>query len=270
MPIYCVRMRRISERILNGMKKGKVSKWRHYRNCGCREKYIRRDWIKTVNSVLNAESSRKYIATDRGIDTRGNSKEIRLNEKCMYGVRIMDREKRVLETETCFGTRYTLYNTQLFLDEWMNGWRVEGRKERRKEGITATTTTTGDRDSSVGIATRYGLEGPGIESRWGRDFSHPFRPALDAPNLLYTGYRVFLGRKAAGVWRWTPTPSSAEVKERVVLYLISPSEPSRPVLGWPLLLPLYQLQLLPLQLTAWRQICLYKLTVSRLLKRPSL
>jgi hypothetical protein len=28
-------------------------------------------------------------------------------------------------------------------------------------------------DSSVGIATRYGLEGPGNESRWGRDFPHP-------------------------------------------------------------------------------------------------
>ena len=34
------------------------------------------------------------------------------------------------------------------------------------------------RDSSVGIATRYGLEGPGIESWWGRDFLHPSRPAL--------------------------------------------------------------------------------------------
>ena len=30
---------------------------------------------------------------------------------------------------------------------------------------------TGDHDSSVGIATRYGLEGPGIESRWGARFS---------------------------------------------------------------------------------------------------
>jgi hypothetical protein len=27
--------------------------------------------------------------------------------------------------------------------------------------------------SSVGIATGYGLDGPGIESRWGRDFSAP-------------------------------------------------------------------------------------------------
>jgi len=32
------------------------------------------------------------------------------------------------------------------------------------------------RDSLVGIATRYGLNGPGIEYRWGRDFLQPFRP----------------------------------------------------------------------------------------------
>ena len=29
-----------------------------------------------------------------------------------------------------------------------------------------------DSDSSVGIATGYGLDGPGIESRWGKDFPH--------------------------------------------------------------------------------------------------
>jgi hypothetical protein len=33
-------------------------------------------------------------------------------------------------------------------------------------------------DSSVGIATAYGLDGPGIESWWGRDFPHLSRPAL--------------------------------------------------------------------------------------------
>jgi len=32
--------------------------------------------------------------------------------------------------------------------------------------------------SSVGIATRYELDGPGIESRLVRDFPHPSRPAL--------------------------------------------------------------------------------------------
>jgi hypothetical protein len=32
--------------------------------------------------------------------------------------------------------------------------------------------------SSVCIATNYGLDGPGIESRWGRDFPHLSKPAL--------------------------------------------------------------------------------------------
>jgi hypothetical protein len=28
------------------------------------------------------------------------------------------------------------------------------------------------------IVTRYGLDGPGIESQWGLDFPHPFGPAF--------------------------------------------------------------------------------------------
>ena len=43
---------------------------------------------------------------------------------------------------------------------------------------TGTSITYGGRDSSVGIATRYGLDSSVIESRWGRDFPHPSRPAL--------------------------------------------------------------------------------------------
>jgi hypothetical protein len=34
------------------------------------------------------------------------------------------------------------------------------------------------RDSSVDIATRYGLDGPGIESQWWRDIPQLSRPAL--------------------------------------------------------------------------------------------
>jgi hypothetical protein len=49
--------------------------------------------------------------------------------------------------------------------------------------------------SSVGIATDYGLDGPGIESRWGAKFSaRPDRP-WGPPSLLYNGYRVFPGGK---------------------------------------------------------------------------
>jgi len=32
--------------------------------------------------------------------------------------------------------------------------------------------------NSVAITPRYGLDGPGIEFRWGRDFPHPSRPNL--------------------------------------------------------------------------------------------
>jgi len=33
-------------------------------------------------------------------------------------------------------------------------------------------------DSSFGIAILYGLDGPGIESRWEQGIPHPSRPAL--------------------------------------------------------------------------------------------
>jgi hypothetical protein len=37
----------------------------------------------------------------------------------------------------------------------------------------------GGQDSSVSIMTCYGLDGPGIESQWGRDFLHKSSPALE-------------------------------------------------------------------------------------------
>ena len=36
------------------------------------------------------------------------------------------------------------------------------------------------RDSSVGIRTVYGLDGPGIESRWGARFSSPVQTVPEA------------------------------------------------------------------------------------------
>ena len=53
-------------------------------------------------------------------------------------------------------------------------------------------------DSSVGIATRNGQDGPGIEFRWVRDFPHLSRPALgptQPPTQSAPG--LFPGGKAA-------------------------------------------------------------------------
>jgi hypothetical protein len=79
------------------------------------------------------------------------------------------------------------------------------------------------RFGSVGIATRYGLDGPGIESRWGRCIPHPSRQVLGPtqPHIRWVP-GLLPGSKAAGVWRWPPTPSSAEVKKSVERYLCSP------------------------------------------------
>ena len=65
--------------------------------------------------------------------------------------------------------------------------------------------------SSVGIVTEYGLDGPGIESRWGEIFRRPDRP-WGPPSLLYNGYRFFPAGKMRPERDVDPSPpSSAEV-----------------------------------------------------------
>jgi len=55
-----------------------------------------------------------------------------------------------------------------------------------------------NRDSSVGIATRYRLNRPGIESRWGRDFPHLSSPALGPTQPPVPDLSA--GDKAAVAW----------------------------------------------------------------------
>jgi len=70
------------------------------------------------------------------------------------------------------------------------------------------------RDSSVGIATCYGPDGPEIESGVGEVFrTSPDRP-WGPPSLLCNGYRVFPGGKERpGRDAESSPPSSAVVKK---------------------------------------------------------
>jgi hypothetical protein len=86
------------------------------------------------------------------------------------------------------------------------------------------------------------MDGPWIDSWWG-DIIHT-RPERSCghPSLLYTRNRVsFRDVKRPGCGVNHPLPYSAEVKERVELYLYSPSGPSRAVLrlNFPLSLYIY-------------------------------
>ena len=56
-----------------------------------------------------------------------------------------------------------------------------------------------DRDSAVGIAARYGLDGQGIESRWRGGFSAPVQTSSGAHPASYTmGTGSFPGVKRPG------------------------------------------------------------------------
>ena len=62
----------------------------------------------------------------------------------------------------------------------------------------------------------YGLDGPGIESRWGTRFSVPIQTGPgDPPSLLYNGYRVFpRGKVRPGRAADHSPPSTAAVMEQ--------------------------------------------------------
>ena len=85
------------------------------------------------------------------------------------------------------------------------------------------------RHSVVSIATRYKMDGPKIESWWGRHFPHlgPIQPPVQWVPSLSRGGKAAEARRGVN----HPPPSSATVKERVELYLCFSSSPSWPVLG---------------------------------------
>ena len=69
--------------------------------------------------------------------------------------------------------------------------------------------------SSVGIATGYGLEGPGVESRCGRDFPHLFIQALGPtqPPVQWLPCLSRGGKELSGRDADPSTLSSAVVKK---------------------------------------------------------
>ena len=132
---------------------------------------------------------------------------------------------------------------------YMNSLMMAGHKRKHIKQIKTCLTLFGGRDSSVGIATRYGLDGPGIETWWGRDFPHPSRPAIgptQPPVQWVPG--LYPGVKQPGRGTDHPPPPKRRGHERIGLYIYSSSGPSWPVLRRTLPFTSIVLQ----QLCVWR------------------
>jgi hypothetical protein len=104
------------------------------------------------------------------------------------------------------------------------------RLVRQATYVRLQTQATG-RDSTVGLATCYWLDGPGIESRWEVRFSLPIQPgpgAHPASNTVGTGSFPQVKRPGRGVDH--PPPSSTELKKSTAIYLL----PLWAFVVWPL------------------------------------
>ena len=62
------------------------------------------------------------------------------------------------------------------------------------------------RDRIFGIAAGYGLDRPGMETRWRRDFVTRQDGPCGPPAASKMGTESFLGEKAAGAWHLQHTP----------------------------------------------------------------
>jgi hypothetical protein len=138
-----------------------------------------------------------------------NPVEIRLYTCVVYKCRALRLHYAAYWLKVNFSLRYI---TKPRLHDWGTRW-LRGR------------------DSSMGIATRYGLDGPRIEFWWGRDFPCPFRPALGTTQPRVQWVPIFPGVNRPGHGVDHSLASSTEVEGRVELYICFPSGPSWPVLG---------------------------------------
>jgi len=67
-----------------------------------------------------------------------------------------------------------------------------------------------DRDTAVGIGTRYGLDGPGIESRLGARF---FAPVQTSPGAHPASYTIGKGKgKAVPLQAWSGSEGSRKLR----------------------------------------------------------
>ena len=132
--------------------------------------------------------------------------EVNLIRKVETYTQVANMERRVMPTGIWWGNLKERYQKEQL--------RIHARAEIAQYSDSLRAGRSGDRILVVGQILRTRPDRP-----WG------------PPSLLYNRYRVFPGVKRPGRGVDHPPPSSAEVRERIELYLYYPSGPSWPVLG---------------------------------------
>ena len=98
-----------------------------------------------------------------------------------------------------------------------------GKSSRNKEDMYIHNTLPFvDRDSSVDIATGYGLDGPGSNPGGCEIFRTCPEQPWGPPSLLYNGYRVFPGGKERPGRDADPSPPSIAVVMKEQSYTSTP------------------------------------------------
>jgi hypothetical protein len=132
----------------------------------------------------------------------------------------------------------TRRHTELAKQNWQTWWDTYSVSENIQFSFwcsvfTQLNCTVCGPGSSVGIAIGYGLDGPGIESRWGaRFFAHVQTGPEAHPASCTMGTGSFPGVKRPGRGADHQPTSSAEVKKEYSYTSTHPLGHFRPVTGW--------------------------------------
>ena len=100
-------------------------------------------------------------------------------------------QERNITLYECFLLAFVFYDAVSLRSAWCHEWM---KWKKNLKGICYSNFVNGP-GSSVGTGTDYGLDGPGIESRGGRDFPHLSRLALRPTQPPVQWAPVFPGGK---------------------------------------------------------------------------